>query len=285
MTLEFCSVRYNERTKNGFDSHTALKGKNVLTRLIAINDWENALLHIDEDHAKKWSPSVGVSESIWSNDTDSGMLPLAYCSRPSGQILPIHQACSKKNVKVEFLEKLIAAYPGSLHMCDSVTMRTPLHLALICGASDTIIFYLLEKYRSAASIQDYQGRVALHYACANGASTAVIQNLLECCPKTVLATDEQEWTPLHIAAVHSQSTEIIDAMLNISPKAILMFTKQGETAITIAEHNKSEAKDVIIARLRNEDTNIKKLPDFQNIIEAYARSFNKFSPTEAKDFV
>ena len=106
-----------------------------------------------------------------------------------------------------------------------------------------------------------------------------------CCPSTVLATDELEWTPLHAAAIHSQSLEKIDALLSPFPEVIMMLTRQGETATKIFKHNKSDAIDLIRARLRSEEKNFKALPDFRNVLEAYTRNFEKSSLTELKNFV
>jgi len=267
MSLEFCSVRYHERIKHGYDCQRASKGKNPLIRLITDDDWENALLLIDEGHAKTWS----VEQSLVPSDSQTDIFPVHQgCRKPSVQILPIHQACTNKNIQVSFLELLVAAYPESLHMCDSATMRTPLHLALITRASEDIILHLIEKCCSAASIQDYWGRVPLHYACEKLTSIAVIKKLLLLCPETIRATDEFDMTPLHLASFHSRSTEAIDEMLSLSPEAILMLTKKGDTAIDLAKYNKSQGRDLILARLY-EVRKMYEAPVFQNEREAYER--------------
>jgi len=267
MSLEFCSVRYYERIKHGYDGESASKGKNPLIQLIADNEWENALLQLDEDNAKIWS----FHPSLVSSEPQSDVFPMHKgCRKSSGQILPIHRACTKLNVEVSLVESLVAAYPESLHMCESADMRTPLHLALVTGASEDIIFHLIEKCYSATSVQDYWGRVPLHYACATDSSIAVIKKLLLRCPETIRATDECDWTPLHVASFHSCSTEAIDTMLSTSPEAISMINKEGDTAIDLAKGNESQARDLILTRLyevrKNHET-----PAFQNERDAYRR--------------
>jgi len=267
MSLEFCSVRYYERIKHSYDGESACKGKNPLIQLIADNDWENALLQIDEDNAKTWS----LNPSLVSSDPQSDVFQTHRgCRKSSVLILPIHQACTQLNVEVSLVESLVAAYPESLHMCDSADMRTPLHLALLTGASEDIIFHLIEKGYSATSVQDYWGRVPLHYACATDSSVAVIKKLLLLCPETIRATDVMDMTPLHVASFHSRSTEAIDTMLSISPEAIFMITKKGETAIDLAKGNESQARDLILTLLY-EVRKIHGTPTFQNEREAYER--------------
>lgn len=313
MSLEFCSVRYNERITHGYDSQEASKGNNPLIELIASNDWDNAIVQIDTVNAKTWSVSrsqpsrasrteifpihqgctrqnsveIIDSSSHPSRASQTEIFPnhLGYTRKSSVQILPIHQACTKANVPVRFLEPLVAAYSKSLHMCDSADLRTPLHLALIAGTSEDVIFYLLGKCYSAASIQDHWGRTPLHYACANLASIAVIKELLLRCPETIRATDDFEWAPIHIASLHSCSTEAIDAMISLSPDVVFMLTKEGDTAITIAKQNTSQAKDLILARLY-EVWNSHETPIYQNEREAYRQSPNDCcSCAEDNDFV
>lgn len=301
MSREFCSVKYRDQIKNGYASHSASKGKNPLVRLIANDDWANALRQIDGSHAKKWSVSPSMSSGNVYATHDSTIphtvdgvgctsFKFSASMKVNGgqqqQILPIHQACSRPTVQVPFLESLVDAYPGSLRMCDSTTMRTPLHLALISGASDDVVLYLIEKYGGVASVQDYRGRVPLHYACLGpDVSPLVIERLASAAPETVRATDDLEWTPLHMITVYSRSTEAIDLMLGLCPEAILMVTRKGETVLDLVKFNKSRSKDSVMAHLVSEERKFQENDDYRHSVDAYLRPFDECSLPDDCDFV
>jgi len=295
MSLEFCSVRHSQRIKEGYNSAIACRGKNRLVELIASDQWEKAFNYIDRDNAKRWSygrctnPSSTVEHAPDMFNTSTAV----SCSRTrttqiDSQILPIHQACSNQYLTLPFIQSLVDAYPRSLSMCDSLTMRTPLHLAIIYGIGEHVVSYLLEKQYSSAKVQDYRGRVPLHYACADGFvgwTMPVVKRLVRRCPETIRATDDTEWTPLHVAAIHSENVDVIELMLSLSPEAVLMTTKNGDTVIDLVEYNISRAKDLILARLVYWDERVRGMPEFLKVVEAYSRNRDDCSLVEDNTFV
>jgi len=242
---------------------TATKGRNPLLECIIENDWqkarENLLTH--PDLAKKWS----ISQSFSGN-----MLH-------ESEILPLHQACAKADVEIDFLESLIVAFPASIGHRETANDRNPLHIATKFHLPDKIISYLLLRDPDAALYQDVFGRVPLHYACSNLASKTTIEKLITAQPITTRATDHKGWTPLHVAASHSSSLAIVETVLKSSPEVIGMITVKGSTPICCAKMNNSNDHDLILARLLNEEQNFYQMPLFENMRKAekqYRQSSN-----------
>jgi len=86
-------------------------GGNRLVQLIINEEWKKALENAQSDTAltRRWS----ICQSM----TGGRM----YVSK----ILPIHQACTKPNVQVSFIDSLIFAYPKSLQKCETGAYLNP----------------------------------------------------------------------------------------------------------------------------------------------------------------
>jgi len=234
-------------------------GKNYLVELIIASEWVTAreLIRTHPNLAKKWSSSQGFSgDMLYSTD-----------------ILPLHQACTKVDVQIDFLELLILAYPKSLLKCETANNRNLLHISVRCHLCDEIIAYLVDKNPDTLLSQDSHGRIPLHYACSNLASLATIKKLITTHPGTVSATDKVGWTPLHVASSQSPSLVIIETLLGFCPEAIVMLTANGISPMRCAEiNNKSENKAVIISHLANNEQRFHQLPIFENMRNAERRN-------------
>jgi len=238
------------RTTLGYN----MDGKNPLNACIIENDWQKAQekLRTDPDLAKKWSMSQSFSGD----------------QLHATEILPLHQACAKTDVRITFLESLILAYPEALNQCEKTNNRTPLHIATKFHLPDDVISYILSKAPDAALVQDSFGRVALHYACSNLASAITIKELITTHPITVLATDHKEWTPVHVASNHTPFLAVIEIMLAFHPEAVVMVTKKGNTPVTCAEMNSSNNQELIKSFLLSEEQKLYQLPLFENMRNA-----------------
>jgi len=230
------------------------KGKNPLNDCIVENDWKTAKekLRTDPDLAEKWSISQSFS-GINMNPTS---------------ILPLHQACTKTDVQIDFLESLILAHPAALNQCEKTNNRNPLHIAIKFHLPPEVIEYLLLKDPDAALSQDSFGRVPLHYACSNLASATTVRKLITAHPKTVIATDIRGWTPLHVASNHSPFLAVIETMLEFYPEAVVLVTKTGSTPIDCAKLNSSNDQESIRSLLLSERQKLNKLPLFKNMMRA-----------------
>lgn len=237
-----------------------LTGNNRVIPLIVNEEWNKVLelLHSDKALAQQWSNSQSFTGDVMCNS----------------KILPLHQACVKANVEIEFLEALIDVYPMSLQTCETGCMRTALHLAIMSCVNEKVISYLIDKYPAAVSIQDDLGRIPLHYACSNQSTLSIIQKLIGAFPDTIRATDSSLWTPLHTAAHNSHSLDIIDFMLKCCPEAIVMATRKGSTPAFCARENTTNMKNLILARLVEEEQEYRKTPLFKNFKTAEYKVFH-----------
>lgn len=225
--------------------------KNPLIRMISDSQWEKAknnIQQIGNENVRKWSVAICLGGNI-----------------DSTEILPIHEACTKSDVPLHFLKLLVNTYPDSLKQRDSIYLRTPLHLAIRSRTSEDVLNFLLESCPGSVAIQDSYGRVPLHYTCSNHSSITVVKKMIDICPKTICATDKCFWTPLHVASRHGLSVDVIDTMLGRCPEAITMFNKMGNFPVDLAKMNDSIARDLIFARLIQEEQEVCKMPNISNI--------------------
>jgi len=230
-------------------------GKNIIIPLLLNAQWGKAVRCVQDDNsrAKKWIVTQEFNGNIKTN------------------VLPIHLACSNSRVKINIIEALALVHPDSLLLCESRTLRTPLHIAMRARVSDEIIQVLIQKCPKAASIQDNLGRIPLHYACSNKISTDTINKLIDICPESVCAPDKLGWTPLAVASSLIETPDVVETMLNACPEAVLMMTDKGSSCYAVAKANPSRAKERIREILTEADLEFQKMPAFRNIRAAEAR--------------
>jgi len=217
---------------SGFSSRSSkLKGRNPLVQLIAMGDFDKATKLIKEtSYPRRWTVAPSLGGSVNKN-----------------KILPIHQAASKPDIPLNFLELLINSYPESLEICDKRDSRIPLHLAFIAHASEDVLMFLMSKNPNCVMVQDAFGRLPLHYACSNNAPVKVIEKLIGLgSPEAITTKDNNDWTPLHVCCELSFFVETVEIMLEKQPSAIHVRTKKGNLPISLARKNKSPAKDGIV---------------------------------------
>jgi len=231
-------------------------GKNILLPLLLNSEWDKAIICVREDNsrAKKWIASQSFTGSISKTD-----------------VLPIHQACSNADVKLKIIECLAQVYPESLLLVESGTHRTPLHIAMRARASDEVIAFLMKTCPEAVSMQDALGRIPLHYACSNQVSTVTIKSLIWSYPESVRASDNLGWTPLHVASSLYQTPDVVEVMLIACPEAVFMNTMKGSSSHTVAQINRSSAKERICEILTEVEEGFTKMPAFRNIKAAEKR--------------
>jgi len=234
--------------------------KNILLPLLIDAQWDKALKVIANDHTV-------TKELITTQSLESFKRSINKT-----EILPIHQACSISTVQVNVVESLANAYPGSLLRLESVTRRTPLHIAIRARVSDAIIAFIIKKCPVSVLAQDSLGRIPLHYACSNQIPKVTIGRLLEASPESIRATDIHGWTPLHVASSKYQSVDVILDMLRICPESIFDETILGGRPVVLALENKSDAKEAIIKSLELTEEIFQKTPVFTNIRAAEKRS-------------
>jgi len=231
-------------------------GKNILLPLLLNSEWDKAVkcVRADNDRARKWIVTQSFTGNISKTD-----------------ILPIHQACAIADVQFNIIEALALVHPDSLHLCESGTLRTPLHIAMRARVSDEIIAFLMKKCPKAISMMDALGRIPLHYACSNAVPTVTINRLIWSCPESVGASDNLGWTPLHVASSLYQTSDVVQTMLNACPEAVFLTTSKGSSSYTVAQVNPSSAKQMISEILTKVELEFLKMPAFLNIRAAEMR--------------
>jgi len=217
---------------------------NILLPLLHNAEWDKAVKCVlaDNSHANEW-----------------------IVTQTKTRVLPIHLACANSIVQVNIIEALALVHPDSLLLCESESLRTPLHIAIRARVSDEVIAFLMTKCPTAVSAQDSLGRIPLHYAGSNQVSTATINKLTYICPESVCASDNLGWTPLHVASSLYETPGGVEAMLDACPEAVFMSTNKGRSSYDVAQENTSSAKKRICELLTEMEENFQKKPLFRNI--------------------
>mmetsp|Transcript_13678 Transcript_13678/g.16100 ORF Transcript_13678/g.16100 Transcript_13678/m.16100 type:complete len:296 (+) Transcript_13678:173-1060(+) len=217
---------------------------NILLRLLLTAEWEKAVKCVlaDNSQAKEW-----------------------IVTQTRTNVLPIHLACANSIVQVNIIEALALAHPDSLLLCESESLRNPLHIAIRARVSDEVVAFLMEKCPTAVTAQDSLGRIPLHYAGSNQVSTATINKLTHICPKSVCASDNLGWTPLHVASSLYETPDGVEAMLDACPEAVFMITNKGRSSYDVAQENRSSAKERICEILIEVEEDFQSMTEVRNI--------------------
>jgi hypothetical protein len=146
---------------------------------------------------------------------------------------------------LEVVEFLCQRYPAALKRTNS-QHQTPLHLAVLSHAHESVIACVLQWYPTAAQLADDRGWTPTHYVCQNNSSTSgssaanVLRLLLQENSASVASTVTRNLEkPLHIAA-QSNAGEVIRVLLetkynsssNSSSNSNNMETTATTTAVT-----------------------------------------------------
>ena len=247
------TIKELQLSKMSLAKMRAILGGNPLVGQIANSEWKRARQMVEESGnlVRKWSTAPSLTGGVAAAD-----------------ILPLHQACKMEDVKVEFLESLLWAYPQSIRKRESGFRRVALHIAIRARCSNAVIFYLLDKYPEAVSTQDVLGRVPLHYAISNHSNMQVIHKLISTCPATARAADNLGWTPLHVAANCARSAEMVETLIECGSEAVVAATRKGNTPLMVAQMSEGPDRHLIEGILIEEEQKFEKTAYFQNFREA-----------------
>ena len=125
--------------------------------------------------------------------------------------LPLHTACSRKQVEVvELLVESDSSKETLYTKADNGSL--PLHTAARYNAPASVITLLLDSLESRKTLlePDVFGQLPLHAACRNGASPDVIDLLLRYDKEkeTVMIEDNVGRLPIHLALLHTTKDQV-----------------------------------------------------------------------------
>jgi len=112
--------------------------------------------------------------------------------------------------------------------------QTPLHLAVVNGASKEAVAHLCSISKKPTEIRDPAGCMPIHAAVKNRASFAVVRELLEQNPRVVQAPDGRGRTPLQLAVSHEAPAGICMEICQMDKSAAQTQDAAGRSPIEIA---------------------------------------------------
>jgi Ankyrin repeats (3 copies) len=184
-----------------------------LSGLIVEKSWALALALVEEDpmSASKWH--YGVDE----DPTGTGSPPLVW------KRLPIHLACAQYDTPVGFIEVLLKACPESVAAEDPHDGNLPLHVACKAG-SLPIIQCLVQACPDATMAINGRGQVPLHLAVLTGATYTVLEFLASMEPEGVACTDISGKTPVDYAMELYDNDSVTTELLTM----VLLFLENND---------------------------------------------------------
>jgi len=125
---------------------------------------------------------------------------------------------------------------------DQYTM-TPMHVALMAGANDDVVEFLMDPERQVIMITNNNNDLPLHCALQKVASLRVIPSLIDAERTLLVSVNKQENTPLHIAAEFGISElGVMDLLLypEIHSHIVQLRNDVGLTPLYVAVENKRD---------------------------------------------
>ena len=132
--------------------------------------------------------------------------------------LPLHIAMIK-GAPLDIIKLLIDLYPKALSIKDSDQL-VPFHLAIFHKVDIEILKYILRKDEASAREYDGDGKLPIHFACANSSSEDVIHILLQAYPDSASRRTKSGQLPLHYACQSKCNSYIIAELVEAYPSGV-----------------------------------------------------------------
>lgn len=161
------------------------------------------------------------------------------CQGENSKCLLVHLLSTGPMVApVTVLEALVTLHPASLLQTDKRGNRLPLHLAMLTGASSTIIHYLCRARPQALRHPDQEGNYPLHYAAMYG-NEDTIRLFVQSFPKACRITNGRDRLPLHLlcARCYDESpslTSALQVLLQAYPEGLEVQDRFGRMPLHLA---------------------------------------------------
>jgi hypothetical protein len=161
------------------------------------------------------------------------------------ECLPLHFAI-KEGAPFVLVQALVRAFPQSVGVVESKSMRTPLNLAALFDKSpfwyETFSF-LYVKHPQAANLSDKYGRIPIHYLAYRNKLKA-IEMLLKDDIKYGMVQDKDGYTAAHVAAQYNDSKQAFTLLASLCPLAMQEHGKEDKTPMALAkEFGKMEVEE------------------------------------------
>lgn len=164
----------------------------------------------------------------------------------------VHRACSEE-APLEFVRRLLDAYPSIVKTKGKSSELTPLHLACTYHSPTSVVRALLDANNKQADCMASDGvggaHLPLHAACRTGASIDVIKALLESYPAGASTTDGYDnRLPLHLECMTRCETEVVRLLLDADRSGAEKIDVKGRTALHYAFASNADQKvlDILI---------------------------------------
>ena len=192
----------------------AYENQTELFRQIGRKDWDKSI-QILKDHpeqAKIWIVTRYHGGALVPGSDD---VTVWY------RRLPLHHACSAKNVTPQIIEALLEAYPEALLEQDETGKVPLIHACRRDTSMDAVKVVLTEE---AAKQPDSEGKCALHWACEYRCSKPKVQLLVDAAPSVLRHVDNYGRLPLHwecsIVSDRKEKMSVVSYLVEEYPEAV-----------------------------------------------------------------
>lgn len=150
--------------------------------------------------------------------------------------LPLHHACSSKNVPATFVEALLQAYPEAVLLQDE-TGKVPLIHACRRETHVNVVKAVLTE--RTAQQPDEEGKCALHWACEYRSSVSLIKMLVEMAPSILQHTDTYGRLPLHwecsVVSERKDKMAVVSYLVQQYPDAVAVLDRDGRSPLRMID--------------------------------------------------
>lgn len=150
--------------------------------------------------------------------------------------LPLHHACSSKNVPAAFVEALWRVYPEAMGLKDE-TGKVPLIHA--CRRETHINVVKAVMTELTAQQPDEEGKCALHWACEYRSSVPLIKLLVEMAPSILQHKDAYGRLPLHwecsVVSERKDKMAVVSYLVQQYPEAVAVLDRDGRSPLKMID--------------------------------------------------
>lgn len=183
---------------------------------------KHRLGHADDATAKNIDKFVSkmIDNKEWAILTDMLKENPEYAEKKQSMTLrlPLHIAMIK-GAPLDLIKVLIDLYPKALSVKDSDHL-VPFHLAIFHKVDIEILKYILRRDEASSKEYDGDGKLPIHFACANSSSDEVIHILLQAYPDSASRRTKSGQLPLHYACQSKCSSQIIAELVDAYPNGV-----------------------------------------------------------------
>jgi ankyrin repeat protein len=215
------------------------RAQDLLPRLLDYvkgNKWKQVVQYLEQD------PSLSRREVSM------------VCQGENSKCLLVHLLSGSQSTPISVIDTLVTLNPGSLLQPDERGGRLPIHLAVVKGASHTVIQQLCNARPQALQVADEEGNHPVHYAAMYG-SSSILRLIVQAYPEACRVLNGRDRFPLHLVCARCFDADAIspgdlDFNIDAHPNAVEVCDRFGRMPLHLASEVQQPQRELLETLIR-----------------------------------